>query len=173
MLDKSIGRLRLKIEQDDFPTDPRENDNLGTMVCWHNRHKLGDEQPGEGSEAWLRRYNAEHQFYEKLPLYLYDHSGLAMNTTGFACQWDSGQVGWIVAELDGQDPDKVAEILRAEVAEYDLHLRGSVWCYTTMKLCPTCNSWEHVDTCGGFLAEDPREQMRECLDPEYHPFLED
>jgi hypothetical protein len=30
-----------------------------------------------------------------LPLYLYDHSGITMNTTGFSCPWDSGQVGWI------------------------------------------------------------------------------
>ena len=25
-----------------------------------------------------------------LPLYLYDHSGITMNTTGFSCPWDSG-----------------------------------------------------------------------------------
>lgn len=30
-----------------------------------------------------------------LPLYLYDHSGITINTTGFSCPWDSGQVGWI------------------------------------------------------------------------------
>ena len=32
-----------------------------------------------------------------LPLYLYDHSGITMNTCGFSCPWDSGQVGWIYA----------------------------------------------------------------------------
>lgn len=30
-----------------------------------------------------------------LPLYLYDHSGITMNTSGFSCPWDSGQVGFI------------------------------------------------------------------------------
>ena len=35
-----------------------------------------------------------------LPLYLYDHSGITMNTTGFSCPWDSGQVGWIYADAD-------------------------------------------------------------------------
>ncbi len=30
-----------------------------------------------------------------LPLDLYDHSGITMNTTGFHCPWDSGQVGYI------------------------------------------------------------------------------
>ena len=33
-----------------------------------------------------------------LPLYLYDHSGITMNTGGFSCPWDSGQVGWIFAD---------------------------------------------------------------------------
>ena len=37
------------------------------------------------------------QKYLMLPLYLYDHSGITMNTTGFSCPWDSGQVGWIYA----------------------------------------------------------------------------
>jgi hypothetical protein len=32
-----------------------------------------------------------------LPVYLYDHSGLTINTTGFTCPWDSGQIGWIYA----------------------------------------------------------------------------
>lgn len=35
------------------------------------------------------------EYYTILPLYLYDHSGLTMNTCGFSCPWDSGQVGWI------------------------------------------------------------------------------
>lgn len=35
------------------------------------------------------------EYYTILPLYLYDHSGLTMNTSGFSCRWDSGQVGWI------------------------------------------------------------------------------
>lgn len=35
--------------------------------------------------------------YVILPLYLYDHSGITMNTSGFHCNWDSGQVGWIYA----------------------------------------------------------------------------
>jgi hypothetical protein len=36
---------RLKIERDNDPESPREWCNLGTMVCWHSRYKLGDEQP--------------------------------------------------------------------------------------------------------------------------------
>ena len=43
----------MKIWYDTDPTNPRENDNVGTMVCWHNRHNLGDEQPKYGSMDFL------------------------------------------------------------------------------------------------------------------------
>jgi hypothetical protein len=33
----------LKIMVDDNAQSPREDDNLGTMVCWHRRHALGDD----------------------------------------------------------------------------------------------------------------------------------
>ena len=47
---------KLKIEQD---TDmdglgPRDWDNLGTMVCWHSRYDLGDEQRRDDVNDWLR-----------------------------------------------------------------------------------------------------------------------
>jgi hypothetical protein len=36
----------LKIFRDtDLCESPRDWDNLGTMVCWHNRYSLGDKQP--------------------------------------------------------------------------------------------------------------------------------
>jgi hypothetical protein len=71
-----------------------------------------------------------------LPLYLYDHSGITMNTTGFGCPWDSGQVGWIFAtkkdvrqwfnlkKITKPYIDKVREILLGEVKMYDRYLTG-------------------------------------------------
>lgn len=38
--------LKVELHYDDAPEhqDPREYDNVGTMVCWHDRATLGDEQ---------------------------------------------------------------------------------------------------------------------------------
>jgi hypothetical protein len=36
---------RLAIIRDEMPESPREWDNLGTMICWHRRYDLGDENP--------------------------------------------------------------------------------------------------------------------------------
>jgi len=76
----------------------------------------------------LRGYNVI------LPLYLYDHSGLTMNTVGYSCPWDSGQVGWIYATYDdirneygSLDIARAENMLRAEVEEYDYYLTGQ--CY--------------------------------------------
>ena len=39
--------------------------------------------------------NVISEKYIMMPLYLMDHSGLAMQTESFHDPWDSGQVGWI------------------------------------------------------------------------------
>lgn len=72
-----------------------------------------------------------------LPLYLYDHSGITMNTGGFSCPWDSGQVGWIYADHDMTKKEygevtpetlaKAESLLQSEVEEYDYYLTGQ--CY--------------------------------------------
>jgi hypothetical protein len=97
-------KFRLRVFYDDHPENPREWDNLGTMVCSHRRYDLGDEQAKNTElysswEEWLENEVLEPNGGEDevvvLPLYLYDHSGITMNTSGFSCPWDSGQVGWI------------------------------------------------------------------------------
>ena len=66
-----------------------------------------------------------------LPLYLYDHSGITMNTTGFSCPWDSGQVGWIYVDADGikkeygkvtpETINKTRTVMNGEVETYDYY----------------------------------------------------
>jgi len=120
-------KFTIEIVQDCDPESPREWDNLGTMVCWHKRYVLGDEQPKESPEGWLEclaesldtsnrmkywdRECAEEQYQKAveqilereiimLPLYLYDHSGVTMSTKPFSCPWDSGQIGYIYVTLE-------------------------------------------------------------------------
>jgi hypothetical protein len=53
-----------------------------------------------------------------LPLWLYDHSGITMScgaANPFYCPWDSGQVGWIIAEK---------KKIMAETCEYVLDENG-------------------------------------------------
>lgn len=98
-----------------------------------------------------------------LPLYIYEHSGITMSTSGFACPWDSGQVGYIYCTkkrfleetgynerqlfgaLDKDDIEetsfqekgnKAVEMLQAEVEIYDHFLTGSVYGFRVLEKDP-------------------------------------
>ena len=98
--------------------------------------------------------------YIILPLYLYDHSGISMSTSSFACSWDSGQVGWIYMTLDtasenwpGLDPldlkGRAERYLEGEVREYAMYLEGDCWGYNILD-----EVGDELDTCWGFYGLD-------------------
>ena len=44
----------IEVHQYEHPPNPRtEWDNLSTMVCWHRRYELGDEQPRTDPDTYL------------------------------------------------------------------------------------------------------------------------
>jgi hypothetical protein len=90
------------ISNEEYAQNPRtEWDNMGTMVCFHNRYDLGDKEHGYDSRdfnGWGEleaKIVKDHDPALILPLYLYDHSGLTISTKPFSCKWDSGQIGFI------------------------------------------------------------------------------
>ena len=127
---------KLRVVQDSFGDSPREWDNLGTMVCFHNRYDLGDKHSYDADDysGWEEMEKAirkeEGRGTIVLPLYLYDHSGVTMRTSPFNCRWDSGQVGFILtsrktilSEFGGKIVTKklrerVSGILEGEVETY-------------------------------------------------------
>lgn len=139
----AVGKFTVKIEYDDNPMSPREWDNLGTIVAWHRRYKLGDEQPSYPPSEFKPE---EHAI--ALPLYLYDHSGLRLKVGSFDgllpqghAEWDSGQVGWIYIDAEKIRKEygvkriskkllaTVEGYLRADVKTYDEYLSGQVYGY--------------------------------------------
>ena len=113
-----------------------------------------------------------------LPLYLYDHSGITMNTTGFSCPWDSGQVGWIYAheetikkEYGNVTPEtlkKTETLLQSEVKEYDYYLTGQCYGYQLFK------ADEEIDSCWGFLGDirDVQDAVKEYLPTDCEDIVE-
>ena len=97
-----------------------------------------------------------------LPLFLYDHSGITMRTTGFNDRWDSGQVGWIYAtrqalleeystkRLTKNVLESARRVLKSEVETYAQYLEGDVYGYVIR--CPGCE--EEFDSCWGFYGLD-------------------
>lgn len=148
----------IRIHQDNDPDSPRNWENLGHMVCFHSRYRLGDphtwKTPGE-----FRESNTFAHAAVILPLYLYDHSGITMRTADFGDRWDSGQVGWIyVNQADmrreyghntEEDRENARKVLEGEVETYDQFLTGQVYGYTI-----TDRLGEEPDSCWGFYGLD-------------------
>lgn len=111
------GKFKAEIYQDDNPFSPREDDNIGNMLCFHRNYSLGDEKLKDSfcytKECRLENLTENCNGWEEveevlknefkavviLPLYLYDHSGLSMKTYrhGIHASWDCGCVGFIYA----------------------------------------------------------------------------
>ena len=154
----------IEIHTDEDPINPRENDNLGTMICFHRSYDLGDPMVKDDytdQDSFKAYLKANEKQLIILPLYLYDHSGITMNTTGFSCPWDSGQVGiiYITKEkarkeygwksLNAARIEKIKERLRAEVKEYDQYLTGDVYGYVVKD-----STGEEIHSCWGYWGSD-------------------
>jgi hypothetical protein len=141
------GGLLLRVGFDPEPANPLQADDpAGRAYCWHRRYDLGHQpnpyaHPSDLYEALFEQFGVKNVPELKakgtviVPLYLYDHSGLAMSTYEYSDPWDSGQAGvWVVlpdevqAEFGG-DRDKARAYVEAAVAEYSEYLGGQVYCY--------------------------------------------
>lgn len=81
------------------------------------------------------------KYFLMLPLYLYDHSGITMNTGGFSCAWDSSHVGFIYVSkekarkeygfkrLTEKRIQQCYKYLEGEVKTYASALEGNVYGY--------------------------------------------
>lgn len=174
---------KIKILPDEDMSSPREfESNMGTMVCFHNRHNLGDKTDHRCDQfsSWedLENHLREaHGACIVLPLYLYDHSGLRMKVGSFNgllpqghAEFDSGQVGFIYADraaiLENYGAKKFTlalmkkarKLLEAEVKVYDQFLSGDVYGYVVSKpdKCDSCGHEddEEVESCWGYYGMD-------------------
>ena len=138
-MEKEYKGYTIDLEQCEFTQSPREDDNLGTIACWHKRYNLGDSfEKGTPNEY----FKSLPKGSVILPIFLLDHSGLAINTVGFIgeiAKWDSGQVGYIsvspekirseysVKRVSKKLRNKIEQHLTSEVEKYNCYLSGDVY----------------------------------------------
>lgn len=163
------GKHLLKIYTEDSPESPRDWDNMGTMICFHNKYGLGDDTnlKSEDFEGWKELEN--HLMNELnaeviLSIYLYDHSEITINTEGNRCSFDSGQVGFIyvtkedlIKNYKEGTPTKeliklAKDCLKLEVETYNQFIRGEVYGFRliTMKTCDKCGHSEEIEEGSGW-----------------------
>ena len=147
----------IEIEQDDDCSTSRDWDNLGTMICFHNRYQLGDKHNLKSTDfnGWdeveahiIKEYNPA----VILPLYLYDHSGIRIKVGSFRgllaqghAEFDSCMVGFIFVSkekarneygwkrITKAHLEELTKHLTLEVETYDQDISGDVWVYHITK----------------------------------------
>lgn len=151
--------ITVEVVQDDDPTNPAKDwDMVGTIVldkrCRYNfGHATHD---GDEIAAICRDKNNI-----VLPVYMYDHSGITINTTGFSCRWDSGQVGIVYCTKQKAVEEfgkkmctakvraAAEKCMRGEVASVDDYLTGNVWGYRVLDA-----DGDLLDSCWGFVGDE-------------------
>lgn len=174
---------RLDVYVDQWPDNPRENgDNLGQLVCWHRRYELGSKEEVKAARAfdpsnyggWADLEKVIEREFKPvviLPVYMLDHSGIALSTSSFHDRWDSGQVGFIFATRESVTKwfnkkritkdlrEKVEAQLRSEVDQYGKYVNGDVYAAVVTDLV----SGEEVDSLCGIYCDNVREIANDLL----------
>ena len=157
---------RLKVVHDSSADSPRNWDNLGTMICFHNRYDLGDKHNYNADDysGWEEMKQAiikEENPAVILPLYMYDHSGISISTSPFSCRWDSGQIGFVLVSkkqaleefggvrVSSKKKVKIESIIEAEVQTYTQYVEGEVYGFQIVD-----EDDEVIDSCYGFFGTD-------------------
>lgn len=149
--------LQITLFHDPDCESPREHDNLGTIIAWHRRYTLGDKDAPACEPADFN----PNDYPICLPVYMYDHSGIALSCRRvgqFADRWDAGQLGWIyvtrqrlLAEyskkrLSKAIIEKATEVLQGEIAEYSSYVEGECYGYVISD-----EDDDNLDSCWGFI----------------------
>lgn len=95
------------------------------------------------------------------PLYAYIHGCVCLSLSPFACRWDSGCLGFVLAEDE--------EMAKSFVAAWDHYLNDSEYGFIIEERVPLFNKdgeevseeWNEVDSSYGYYSEE--EAMNEAL----------
>jgi hypothetical protein len=149
--------FNIKIESDEDPCNPvKEYDMFGRLALSSRcRYDFGHETFSD-PEEFLADLKAQKAVI--LDVYMYEHSGITINTSGFSCRWDSGQVGFIYItreEIRKEFPgwkilnrkrlQQIEKMLRSTVEEVDNYLTGNVWGFIVED-----KAGEQIESCWGF-----------------------
>lgn len=157
-------RLEVRLDEDASHDDPRQWDNVGTMLTWTRNYESPDsngfDTPDDFTDWWVAEGHAADESATLLPVYMLDHSGVSYSTSDYNDRWDSGQVGWIYATAEQAESFfvvDVAEALRAEVETYSRWAAGDVYLWVLVRdvTCECCKNVEEriIEACGGYVGE--------------------
>lgn len=163
---QKVGKTTVKVHYDPDPLNPREDwDNLSTFAFFHRRYRNESDidHRDHPSLEDMREYIESKNGLNALcvPVYLYSHSGDTVNTTGFSCPWDSGQIGFAYVtreqarewygwkRITKKREQQILEALEGEVKVFDQFIRGEVYGYEVKD-----EKGNTLDSCWGYFGKE-------------------
>lgn len=179
LYDKIHNGKRLTIGYDSTAESPREWDNSWNLSCSHERYDLGDENcrlnagDYDSWEEYGEALREEYDIVELVPLYMTDHSSLALSIVDPNDRWDSGQIGFAFLTAENQKDladtygltdlhEASLEVLKQELEVYEWYLNGESY----SMMVEDVNTGETIDIFGGFYGTDFAENMLVAFIPE-------
>jgi hypothetical protein len=190
-------RVRIEYDDDGSACDPREYDELveivtpDTSMTEHTDGAMFEEAHRrlyyKGLGGAFARYLKIFHDVNALPVYKYEHSGVALSTGSFIgraqhAEWDSGMIGWAYIRPDAEHWDGMDEeaILSGFVEELGKWMNGEVYGWIVEKQVSYVKShlgaggevvdnetgaeWVEEDACWGFVGYDyAQEAAKEAL----------
>ena len=152
---QTVNNVDVVVEYDNFPINPIEYSDA-LFVMFHKRYELGSTQSIDPDDFhdWFDMQEHLKSIYDYVtPVYMYEHSGIALKTTSFGDRWDSGQVGFACAnykdfaitEWAGMD-----EIINNLLHEYQNYINGEVYAVYLYD----AETEEQIDGMSGFSSEE-------------------
>ena len=184
-------QAEIEIVYDSSPSNPRDDCNLGAILIPGSRNlpDINETDLPQFIEVWDRNYGryydqrllaSQHaeadvtreEFenylirngYIFLRVYAYIHSGIALSTSGFACPWDSRQVGYIMVKksairkeygwknLTAKRLAQIEGYLKGEIDTLGQYWNGEVYGYV-VKVTDDSGA-EHEESCWGYYGTD-------------------
>lgn len=162
--------LSIEIHRDEDPQNPREDNDgvIDHLICFHRRYSVGDKHDFKSSDynGWDEMEAAlikEFDAVDIVPVYMYDHSGITIQTSPFSCPWDSGMIGFCLisrkAVLDNWSGKRMTkklkklarECIEGSVKEFDQFLTGDIYGYQIRKPVPEGeDEGDVIESCYGF-----------------------
>jgi hypothetical protein len=196
-----VAMMKVKSLRQDYINSFRGMSKEDRQSEWHEHISIALEYgPSDADKEVLQAIvdavaEAASKVVVILPVYMYDHSGIALSTGGFSCPWDSGQLGYIYmtradvlketgwptaeekasGELTAETIKKVEECLTSIVESYSQYVNGDMWGFIVEKaeVCGHCNDvqWEQEDSCWGFYGTDFDNGMADHIEEKHHELL--
>lgn len=150
-------------------------------LAWYAYKYKADEIEEETAEELMELGKKAIKEYNiiSLPVYIYNHSGIAINTVGFRSAWDSNRTGFIYTDknrmkmymCDKADAKEISDELRNEIEIFDNYLAGDTFVYKVSN-----KNGETVNIVGGYYGSDDIdiaiEDAKEDIDNDIHTILQ-